>query len=143
MNGSNRVVPALLLVAALGAAACDDNTTPTEPTPPVSVTDKFSGPLTLNGATTHTFAVAAAGAVTATLTALEPEEDPPIAIGIALGTWNATTSFCTLIVANDQATKNALVSGSATGATTLCLRVSDAKGTLTKTVTYTVDVTHF
>jgi hypothetical protein len=142
MHGSKQSVLALLVIAALPAAGCGDNTTPTDPTPPpTQITESFSGTLSINGSTTYPFNSTAAGTVTATLTALEPELDPPIQISIALGTWNGTT--CTLIVANDAAMKNGLVSGTATGATGLCLRVADAKGTLTGPVKYTVDVTHF
>lgn len=132
----------LLAVAALTAGACDDNKAPTEPTPPtVTVTDKFSGMLGPNGGVTHTFSTASGGSVTATLTELQPEAET-LLIGIALGTWNGTTSTCTLIVTNDKAIKNALVSATATGAVNLCLRVSDAAGVIVTPVSYTVEVVH-
>jgi hypothetical protein len=130
-------------MAALAASGCGENPTPTIPSTPVQVTEAFSGTVTPNGANTQVFSTQGAGGVTAVLTALTPEVDPPTAVSMALGTWNTTTSTCTLIVTNDAATKGAIVSGTATGATPLCLRVSDPKGTLTETVTYGIDLTHF
>src|SRR5262245_31261561 len=78
---------ALLLLAPL-AAACGDNNSPTTPTGPgpVQVSQTFTseddpgpaaavtGPLNPNGGRTHAFAVQQAGTVTATLTALGPDD---------------------------------------------------------------------
>jgi hypothetical protein len=138
-GGVRRLMAAMLsVVAAFAFASCGDNKTPTEPTPtPTPVTESFSGQLTANGATTHTFTTASSGTVTGTVTALEP--DDTLVFSIALGTWNGTN--CTLVVTNDAATKSAIVSGTVTGATTLCLRVADV-GKVTTPATYTVEVVH-
>lgn len=142
-RGSGRAAAGLLLLL-VGGSACNDNKSPTEPTtPPVSVSETFTGTLAVNGAITYPFNVSAAGIVTGTLSGLTPEiADAPIAISIALGTWDGTQ--CTLIVANDKAVKNSIVSGNATGARALCLRVADVGNVAgaPEPVVYTVAVVH-
>lgn len=133
----------LLIIAglALGVAACDDGTssTPTTPTTPApTVTDTFSGSLNPNGAVTHPFTAAAAGAISASLSALAP--DDTLKIGVALGTWNGAA--CTLVITNDSAAKGATVGGTISSAGNYCVRVFDATGNVASTITYTVTVTH-
>jgi len=62
----------LVVAAALMAGGCDNDVgiTPTEPPP--TTTDTFTGTINMNGATTHTFGVTAAGTVTVTLAAVAP-----------------------------------------------------------------------
>jgi hypothetical protein len=127
----------LLLVAALCAPACGDNTNLVTPTNPTITTESFPGTVTVNGAVTHQFAATGRGTVTATLTAVGP--DRTTAIGVSLGTWNG--SSCQVILANDQMTQGASILGQVTGVGNLCLRVYD-QGKLTTAVTYSVDVSH-
>ena len=129
----------VLALLVLTAAACDDdNGTPINPTPPpVSSTETFSGTLTVNGAQTFTF-VSNAGSVTATMTALAP--DPLAVIGMAIGTSSGTT--CQIILANDNASINAMVNGAVTTQGTLCVRIYDV-GKITGSVTFSVAVEHF
>lgn len=130
----------LLGVALVAAGACDneiDNPSPTDPPP--TTTDTFSGTIDVNGAMTHTFDVTVAGRVTATLTSVTP--DPAIAVGFALGTWNAGTSVCAQTVANDNATQGAIVPADASGPGTLCARIYDT-GKLTGALNYTLSVVH-
>ena len=133
-------IRALLLLAPL-AAACGSNNSPTTPTTPtpVAVTEQFSGTLTRNGGVTHDFAVQQAGTVTARITALAPDE--AALIGLAIGTWNGL--LCQQTLPNDKATLNTTVTGSAQNTGLFCVRVYDAAGTLTDTIEYTIDVTHF
>ena len=133
----SEVLVLALLVLIVGA--CDDSTTPTTPTPtPVVVTETFSGILRVNGAQSFPFA-SDAGSVNATLTALGP--DSATVIGMAVGTWSGVT--CQVILANDRATVNSLVTGAVSTQGTLCLRVFDSTGELTEPVNFTVEVEHF
>ena len=144
-------VYALLLLAALGVSCGDDDPEqiPIGPSP-VEITEAFAGPLTVNGAVTHTFPVERLGDITATLMTLtaDPALDPVPVVSLALGTWNGVA--CGIVVANDQtppvaggtpAAINSVI-GRNSVAGTFCLRVSDP-GTLTRAVNYEVQVTHF
>jgi hypothetical protein len=129
-----------LLIALLGAAgACGSNTpaTPTTPTPPATVTDTFSGTLNQNGGVTHPFTTASSGSVQVTLTALAPVDT--LKIGLSLGTWNGTA--CTVVIANDAASKTSVVSGTVSSASSLCVRVYDV-GNVKDPISYTVTVVH-
>jgi len=129
-----------ILTAALTGIACDNGELPTVPNAP-TVTDTFSGSLTLNGASTYPFAVTAAigGKVTATLTALDPSTIP---IGMSLGTWNGVT--CTITIDNQAAIVSSSISGTTSTIASLCLRVYDSSGTLPTDppVNYSVSVVH-
>jgi hypothetical protein len=128
-----------LLAVALAAAGCDSGnpppTTPTE-TPP-TVTETFSGTLTVNGAVTYTFDVDAAGQVTARLSAVAPDGT---IIGLALGLWSGLS--CNVILANDQAQVGNTVVCHASGAGQLCVRIFDV-GKITGPITFEVAVVHF
>ena len=139
----NRFVGALwvpaLLVAALAASACSDNSAPSGPTgpPPTAVTETFDGTLTVNGAATQPFVVGTAGTVVVRIAALEPAD---AVIGVSIGTWNGVT--CQIVIANDNATNGASATGNATSTGNYCVRVYDV-GKLTRSVGYQITVTHF
>jgi hypothetical protein len=130
----------LLLMAGLaaGVASCGSSTpaTPTTPTTP-TITDTFTGNLNQNGATTHPFTAAASGSVEATLSALAPDET--IKIGVSLGTWNGAA--CTIVIANDSASKGAAISGTINSAGNFCVRVYDV-GNVVNPISYTLTVKH-
>jgi hypothetical protein len=130
----------LLLAAAIVAGGCDNDvgTTPTEPPP--TTTDTFTGTLNVNGAATHTFPIAAAGTVTATLTEVTP--DNTVAVGFALGTWNASASTCQQVIPKDDALQGQILTGNVSGVGTLCVRLYDPGSKLTGPVAYTVTVVH-
>jgi hypothetical protein len=131
------------LVATLLATACSNNAFPTLPTepavPPTVITDTFEGQLTVNGAVSHPFVVTRAGSLSATLTAIEPED---AIIGVGLGTWNSGTNSCALIITNDLAPGGAVLVGTASVAGNFCVRVNDV-GKLTGTAGYFLTVAHF
>ena len=131
-------VPALLLIA-LTASACSDNSTPSGPTAPTptAVTETFDGTLTVNGAVTQPFAVGTAGTVVVRLAALEPAD---AVIGVSIGTWNGVA--CQIVIANDNATSGASATGNATATGNYCVRVYDV-GKLTRSAGYQITVTHF
>jgi hypothetical protein len=130
-----------LACVAFAAAACED-TVPTTPTPPPATeptTETFSGVLTLNGAQTFSFNVAAAGTLTATLKTVAP--DSTIAVGMGLGTYFATTCAVVSGLFNDNALQGSVITGQAGSSGTLCVRVSDV-GKLTEPVSFEIVVVH-
>ena len=128
-----------LLAAAALTSACGSSNTSTAPTTaPVQINETFAGTLTVNGAQTFPFGVQQTGTITATLSALAP--DATATIGLALGTWNGTS--CQVIITNDTAALNSVVTGSATGTGNFCARVFDA-GKLAARTDFTVTVSHY
>ncbi len=136
-----RVTLTCTLMLPLFAAGCGNNNpvSPTPPGPPVSVTDNFSGTVTRNGATTHTFPLSSAlgGDVTATLKSIAP--DDTAVLGMSLGTWNGTG--CQAVISNDRATVSSAILGRATSGGTLCVRMFDA-GVLNEPQDYQIEVVH-
>lgn len=133
-----RLIPRMLVTFGLVVAtfACsDDNGAITSPDP-TTVTQVFSGSLNPNGAFTHTFASTRSGPVTATLTSIGSDAS---AIGLSLGTLNGTA--CQVVVANDRATVNTVVTGIASSLGSLCVRLYDV-GLLTRQTSYEVTVVH-
>jgi hypothetical protein len=128
----------LMVVLALPVAACDDDTPTTPTTPRDPVTETFTGTVTQNGANTQTFSTAGSGTVTATLRAVGP--DSALVIGFSLGNWNGTS--CQIILARDDSTVGAVLSGTMTGAGNLCLRMYDVGNISSTPATYTVEVVH-
>ena len=129
----------MILLVAGGAAGCDDDTPTTPTTPTVFVTETFTGSVGQNGSATHNFSTATSGAVTATLKTIGT--DNTLVVSFALGTW--TGSACSVVLANDAATGGALLSGTMTGAGTLCARIGDVGNIAAgQAATYTIEVTH-
>jgi hypothetical protein len=130
----------LLLIVAVAGSGCDTTPFPTLPTdtsPAVETTESFSDTLTVNGGRTHPFSVQRAGTVTAQVTSLS---DLNATIGLSLGTWNGTA--CQIILANDSASINVSLTGTAQTSGQFCVRLYDV-GRLTAAVSYAVLVTHF
>ena len=132
---------ALIALGSLTAGACNDDstttpTTPTTPTP-VTTTETFTGSLTVNGAATHVFSSTVAGTVTAQITTVDPSSSQ--VFGLSMGTWNGAA--CQVVIANDAAVLNSIVTGQVTAATNLCARVYDV-GKLADRLSYTVTVIH-
>lgn len=137
-----RVLTAALLLAPLAAAssACDDAlVAPRAPTgPTTTTTETFSGRITVNGAATHNFYSTSTGTVTATLTDLRPESTSKI--GLAMGTWNGAT--CAIVLANDQAVRTSVVTGTvSTVGGSLCVRIYDV-GAMSEPTDYEITVVH-
>ena len=137
-RGLNRRLFAILLLAGV-AAGCDDDIPTTPITPTLPITETFTGQVAQSGSTTHNFSTSRGGAIVATLKALG--EDNSLVISFSLGTW--TGSGCLVVLANDAATSGAILTGTMTGAGTLCTRVGDV-GNISAgaTVPYTIEVTH-
>ena len=134
----SRVIPVALslIVAGCGNGNTDTTTTPA-PTPP-TVTDSFSGVLTLHGAVTYPFTVTGVGGISAQLTMLSPDAAKPV--GLSMGTWNGST--CQIVLANDVSIQGSVVVGTTSTVGDFCVRIYDATGTVVQAETYTIEVTH-
>ena len=139
----SRYFTAFLLAAALGLNACsnsDDTTTTTTTAPTLGpLTDTFTGTLSVNSAQSFPFAVTAGGTVSATLASVAP--DATLVIGLSLGTWNGAN--CAIVLSNDAALQGNTITGTASNAGNLCVRIYDVGHvTATAPVSYTVSVSH-
>jgi hypothetical protein len=115
-------------VAGMAAACGSSNTTtlPTTPSVPTVLTETFSGTLTRNGAYTHPFSLTAAGTVTVFLTSSVNAANPndnQVPVGVSLGTWNGAS--CAIVIANDNVSPGSSITGQATAAGNLCVRIYD------------------
>ena len=128
------------LTVGLVSAGCDNvPNTPTTPTlTPDNITETFAGTIGPNGAQTFTFGTTSSGFLTATLKALAPETD--LTVGLAIGTFNGVT--CQSVITNDTALAGQAVTGNASAAGTLCVRIYDARQTLTQTNLFEIVVVH-
>lgn len=126
------------MMTALCLAGCD-NDLEDLPTPqdPVTTTDEFTGTLQVQGAATHTFVVLLSGTTTATVTEVLP--DPAIGVGFIMGTWNG--AVCQTVLSMDNAVQGNVLTGTSSGAGTLCVRIHD-NGKLTEPITYKLTVVH-
>jgi hypothetical protein len=129
----------VVLSATLLTAACSDPTPPAAPTPvPPTITETFTGTLTLSGNNSHPFTVSQVGGLRVSLIGVSP----PAAVGIGIGTPSTATGTCT-VLANLTAVGDpgVQISGTATIAGGFCLAVFDV-GNLVESVSYTITVLH-
>jgi hypothetical protein len=129
----------LTAILTVGTAACSDPTPPASPTPVTpTVTETFTGTLTLAGNNSHPFIVGQVGGVRVSLTGVTPSA----AVGIGVGTPSTSTGTCT-VLANLTAVlqPGVQMSGTATIAGGYCIAVFDV-GNLVESVTYTITVLH-
>lgn len=133
----------MAFVAVLGAALlnarCADPTLPAAPSPVApTLTDTFSGTLTVAGTNAHLFAVQQVGGVEVSLTSV----DPGAAVGIGVGVPSAVTGTCSVLSSITAVVGSGpQLVGTATVVGNFCVSVSDV-GNLVAPVTYTVVVYH-
>jgi hypothetical protein len=139
-----RPISAIILCTALSAAACGGSATPvpTGPTGPL-ITENFTGTVTTGARGTHTFIIKEGDQLT---TVALTQAGPPATIfmGLGIGSWNASTSQCTLLQGGTvQASTTPQLSGY-TNVGTYCVQVLDA-GNIPEgqSITYAVTVTHY
>jgi hypothetical protein len=128
--------PLLTAAAFIGCGSGNTPQVPTQPSP-ISITQSFSGTLTVNGAQTHSFTVDRAGTVSAQVKSLS---DQAATLGVSLGTYNG--SACAIIISKTDAALNSSVAGTAQSTGQFCVWVNDV-GKLTSGLDYTIDVTHY
>ena len=128
-----------ILLAACAVAGCDDNTPTLPTTPTLPVTETFTGQVTQSGSSIHTFSTTSSGAIAATLKAIGT--DNTLVVSFALGTWTGTA--CSVVLENPAATGGAILTGTMSGAGTLCVRVGDQGNIVaSQPAAYTIEVTH-
>jgi hypothetical protein len=136
------LIPVLAAVAACGSNATD--TTGTLPSvQPTVLTETFSGTLNRNSAYTHPFSVRDAGTVSVFLIMSADTGNPDnntIPIGVSLGTWNGTA--CAIVIANDNVSPGSSITGQATAAGNLCVRVYDV-GFVPAAAAYELLIDHY
>ena len=118
------LIPILAVVAACGDDSANLPTGPT--TLPTVLTETFTGTLTRNAAFTHPFSVTDSGDVSVFLITSADARDAnnnSIPIGVSLGTWNGAA--CAIVIANDNVAPGSSITGRATAAGNLCVRVYD------------------
>ena len=136
-----RVIPLVVLTLIVtGCSNGNTDTTTTPPSTPETVTDTFSGVLTLNGAVSHPFTVTGVGVISALLTTLSPDATRPV--GLSIGTWSG--SLCTVSngLFNDQAIQGSQIVGTSSTAGNFCVRIYDASGSVVQAETYAIEVSH-
>ena len=117
----------LVVSLALAAAGCSDTinvTSPSEPSVPVTlepVTESFSGTVSQGGVSYHLIN-AKVGTVTMTMMAIGP--DSAATVGMSIGVLNQIA--CTSVMENPTARVGSQLVGTATGVTTLCVKLYDA-----------------
>ena len=134
-----RLRAVLLIVLAIGATACDDDSDIVVPTPIIITEPLFTGTIAINGAVTQPFTATSFGTATITLNSLDPNPDDSVRVSMALGTWNGAA--CQIVIANDNAASGNVLLGTISAAGNLCVRMSDP-GRLTQPVSFQVTITH-
>jgi len=134
------LIPTLGMVAACGGSSSSTPTTPT--TLPTVLTETFSGILTKNSAYTHPFTVTDSGDVSVFLitSADAAHPDNAIPIGVSLGTWNGIS--CAIVIASDNVSPGSSITGRATAAGNLCVRVYDV-GFVPGSANYELLIDHY
>lgn len=138
------LVMSVTLAGTLSVAGCGNDDPPaTTPTPVSPVTEAVSGTLTPFSARIHGIQVQNAGTISATLTSLtQLQPDVNTVVGLDIGTLIGST--CQVVVSRTDVTVNVSVTGTATAAGSICIRVYDITQTgLTAPVDYAVTVVHY
>jgi hypothetical protein len=140
-------VAAPLVIGILASGCSSPNTSTTVATQPSSfappaVSETFTGSLTTSGTDSHPFNVPVPGEVDVTLTALNPQPTPAVALTLAIGLPSSTVVGQCATIQSVSATPGATpqITGHAL-AGNFCVSVSDT-GNLASSVTYTVIVAH-
>jgi hypothetical protein len=128
----------LALVLLVMMPGCGDPSAPAAPTPvAASITETFTGTLTVLGTNMHPFIVQKVGGMKVTLTSLTPSATVVVGIGTVVS--GATCAVVTSVLAQPATTPH--VSGTATMPGSFCVSLAD-NGALTESTVYTVTVIH-
>ena len=147
------VLPMAAMVAGCGTPTTPTSTTTTTTTSTttttyVSATESYDGSLTTGGFRVEHFA-ATPGTITVTLVSLldaatsqPPSLVPPL--GLGLGTWDDTTSTCTLVLQTTAANAGTVITGTASVASNFCVKIWDPAGFASGyTLNYQITAVHF
>lgn len=141
-------VPLTLATWSLTLAACDDSTSPTEPTVEeevvevARVTETFPGDLELGETSCHDFITAQTGDVDMTISAIAPLET--LTVGMGIGTPDAAVEAgCVMFALDSSVRLGEILQSPQLEAAEYCVCVYDVGNIFpSETVTYSVDVTH-
>lgn len=115
-------------------------TTPTQPAPVYDLkTETFSGSLNTGGGAHFPFSVVNPGDINVTITQMSPASN--LTVGLALGSWEATTEVCTDQLST-SASVNIAYAASPSGAGNYCVRIFDS-GNVQAQTEFTLSVTHY
>jgi hypothetical protein len=137
----------LFLAAACAVSGCggDSATSPTATTTTATfVTETFSGSIGQNGVAVHAFTVTTSGyTLLAGYTSIDPGS--VTALGIGLGSWDATTSTCSLnLTQNDSGRSGSTAISGTANAGSYCVRVYDGANIgAGVTASYSAQVQHY
>lgn len=128
-----------------GCGSSSTASTVTTPTVPATLTtDTFTGSIGQNGTAIYPFTVATAGySLLAGYTSISPSS--VAALGLGIGSWDATSSTCSLNVSQNDTGRSGSTALSGTPSNgSYCLRIYDA-GNIPAGVaaSYTVQVQHY
>ena len=132
-----RLIP-LVAVSLIMSGCHSSSDNPVVAPPPPTLTDSFTGTLTMNGAAVYPFNVTGSSQIQAQLTTLSPDSTKPV--GLSLGTWNG--SICQIVLDNPNSVQGSVVPGASSATGSFCVRIYDAAGTVVNPQTYTIDVQH-
>ena len=139
-----RRVGQLALLTVLAGCGSSNTSTGTLPTTlPTVLTETFSGTLVKNSAYTHPFTVSDAGDVSIFVLISADTQNPDnnaVPVGVSLGTWNGNT--CSIVIAKDNVLPGDTLSGRATAAGNLCVRVYDI-GFVPSGLSYELLIDHY
>lgn len=138
--------PAIVMLSLMSLPGCGSNSdAATSPTAVVTLaTDTFSGSIQQNGTGVHSFTVTSAGyTLLAGYTSISPST--VAALGLGIGSWDSSTSSCSLNVSQNDTARSGNTGLSGTPSSgTYCVRVYDG-GNIPGGVTasYTLQVQHY
>ena len=143
------MLPAAIVAALLGAG-CEEAANVLPPTPPIAeatVTETFTGTVSVLNVSSHNFFVGVTGKLAITLTAVSPSGDPDTAsdVAVGLGVGVPAGFSCALTLGSDAsktvtASSSAHIKGTAISGT-FCVSIYDV-GNLTDSIDYTITVAH-
>ena len=141
----------ILLIAAVSAAGCGDDTptSPTTPTTPTLVTERFDAIVDVKGSSFFAFSVGQGGPVSINLASLSPLNRPGLlAVPMEIGYGTTVLDGDNNVVGCDlrktiQATPalTAQMSDSLTAAANYCASIADAGG-LREAANFSIRITH-
>jgi hypothetical protein len=134
----------LSIVSTFSLSACGSSSTGTSPTTPTLSTDTFNGSLDQNEARLHSFTVTSSGyTLLVGFTSISPSS--VAALGIGIGSWDTSTSTCSLnVTQNDSAKSGSTALSGTPNSGGYCLRIYDG-GNIPAGVTasYMIQVQHY
>jgi hypothetical protein len=139
---------ALSIVSIFWLTGCGSSSTASTVTTPTATanltTETFTGSISQNGTAVYPFTVTTAGyGLLAGYTSISPSSIA--ALGLGIGSWDATTSTCSLNVSqNDTGRSGSTALSGTPGSGSYCLRIYDA-GNIPAGVSasFTVQVQHY